>query len=316
MMSRNSSRNCLDNQCQECGCHCDSCVNNNSIHLHQEIESLKERLKEREKQIVTMECQILSHAKQYPNGEMQALRDNIYHWNDKYNRLLENYRRLQKVNQGLEDKLLRVADCFETERIHMNQNNEQLTQRLDEANASLMLVKQQNQQYLNDYDLIIRMIQQQPSTMINIESFPNDFQSRYQKHLNNHNQNGNVKTVNHRHVQIIPTFPPTAIYSFNDDDDEQQQINGSGDDTNNQPPDSSNILSPAQAIRLSQILAKQQQNICSNCKTNMDNQPELIRPPPEQNMTIGNYNSFIMEMSNSGSKTSSFIDDNNRTIII
>lgn len=145
-------------------------MNNNSIHLHQEIESLKERLKEREKQIVTMECQILSHAKQYPNGEMQALRDNIYHWNDKYNRLLENYRRLQKVNQGLEDKLLRVADCFETERIHMNQNNEQLTQRLDEANASLMLVKQQNQQYLNDYDLIIRMIQQQPSTMINIES--------------------------------------------------------------------------------------------------------------------------------------------------
>lgn len=156
--------------CQECGCHCDSCMNNNSIHLHQEIESLKERLKEREQQIVSMEGQIISHAKQFPKGEMQALRDNLYHWHDKYDRLLENYRRLQKVNQSLEDKLLRVADRFETERIGLNQNVDQLNIRLDEANASLSLMKQQNEQYRNDYDLAIRIIQSTPTTMINIGS--------------------------------------------------------------------------------------------------------------------------------------------------
>ena len=71
---------------QECGCHCESCVDINNIHLHQEIEDLKHRLSEKEHQIVTMESQILMHAKQYPNGEMQAMRDSLYFCQDKYER--------------------------------------------------------------------------------------------------------------------------------------------------------------------------------------------------------------------------------------
>lgn len=71
---------------QECGCHCDSCVNNNSIHLHQEIESLKQRLADREQQIMSMESQIMSHATQFPNGEMYAVRENLVFWQEKYER--------------------------------------------------------------------------------------------------------------------------------------------------------------------------------------------------------------------------------------
>ncbi|OTF81585.1 hypothetical protein BLA29_012766, partial [Euroglyphus maynei] len=147
-------------------------MNNNNIHLHKEIETLKERLKEREQQIVTMEGQILNEARQYPNGEMQSLRDNLYHWHDKYERLLENYRRLQKVNQSLEDKLLRCADRFETERLGLNENVERLRRELRETNENVSMITKQNEQYRNDYDLVIRIIQSSPtpSTMINIES--------------------------------------------------------------------------------------------------------------------------------------------------
>lgn len=33
-----------------------------------------------------MEGQLLTHANQYPQGEMQALRENLYFWQDKYDR--------------------------------------------------------------------------------------------------------------------------------------------------------------------------------------------------------------------------------------
>ena len=73
---------------QECGCNCDSCVDTNGVHLHQEIEDLKQRLNEKEHQIVTMESQIMMHANQYPHGEMQALRESLYSWQDKYERYI------------------------------------------------------------------------------------------------------------------------------------------------------------------------------------------------------------------------------------
>ena len=129
--------------------------------------------------------------------------------------------------------------------------------------------------------------------------------------------NENNMRINHR--VPIPTFPPTAIlYSLNDDEksfgnDKEKLSMKSNEQT-------------AAAIRLTQLLTKQQ-NICSNCKTNIDmniNQPDLIRPSK-----IISNDSFIMEMSGknlspstttimmtSKSSSSWMNNDNNHTIII
>ena len=59
-----------------------------SLHLHQEIESLKRQLLEREYHIVKMETSVLNHAEQYPNGEWEHLQQELLIWKDKYDRFV------------------------------------------------------------------------------------------------------------------------------------------------------------------------------------------------------------------------------------
>lgn len=65
---------------------CENCSDQASLHLHVEIENLKQRLMERENHIVKMETNFLSEAEKFPNGEHAALRDEVIVWQEKYNR--------------------------------------------------------------------------------------------------------------------------------------------------------------------------------------------------------------------------------------
>jgi len=168
---------------QECGCRCDSCVNNNSIHLHREIEHLKRQLAEREYHIMSMESQIMLHARKFPNGEMNAMQESLQFWQEKYerygthlyhillnplttNRLLEGHRKLQKVNQGLEDKLLRIADKFETEKSALTRDVADLTNKLVDARVSIAELEEESDQYKNDCNIAVRLLQCKPSNFV------------------------------------------------------------------------------------------------------------------------------------------------------
>lgn len=56
--------------------------------MHQEIESLKRQLLEREYHILKMETSVLNHAEQYPNGEWEHLQQELMIWKDKYDRFV------------------------------------------------------------------------------------------------------------------------------------------------------------------------------------------------------------------------------------
>lgn len=72
---------------QDCGCNCNRCLaNDHDVHLHVEIENLKQKLVERENHIVTMETNFLNEANKYPSGELVALREELLTWQDKYRR--------------------------------------------------------------------------------------------------------------------------------------------------------------------------------------------------------------------------------------
>lgn len=58
----------------------------NDVHLHVEIENLKQRLVERDNHIVTMETNFLNEANKFPSGEVMALREELLTWQDKYKR--------------------------------------------------------------------------------------------------------------------------------------------------------------------------------------------------------------------------------------
>ena len=59
------------------------------------------------------------------------------HWKDKYSRLLDGYRRLQTVNQKLEDKLLDVVDGYEKEKSTLMADVNKLSSKLVDARIKL-----------------------------------------------------------------------------------------------------------------------------------------------------------------------------------
>ncbi|KAJ6218121.1 hypothetical protein RDWZM_009278 [Blomia tropicalis] len=204
-MSRLSPKNRIDSNrtCQKCGCICQQCIDTDNIHLHQEIEDLKQRLAERDSQLLSME--------------------------DKYDRLLESYRKLQKVNQGLEDKLLRIADKFENEKIILTNSVNDLTGKLSNAESIAANLKTESEQYKNDCNLALRLLQCKPSQFVShkLDSFPKDVQISVQEYLNINNSdqcesNGKVTTKTSSRFPI-PTFPPTAVvFSLNSKNTEQE----------------------------------------------------------------------------------------------
>lgn len=97
-----------------------------------EIETLKQTLQEKESHILVMEQVCLTES------EHQAeLEDSIIAWQDKYDRLYESHKRVQKVNQGLEDKLLKLVDRNSGERAQLTSDVATLSVRLAQANFNI-----------------------------------------------------------------------------------------------------------------------------------------------------------------------------------
>lgn len=82
------------------------------------------------------------------------------------NRLLEGHRKLQKVNQGLEDKLLRIADKFETEKSALTRDVADLTNKLVDARVSIAELEEESDQYKNDCNIAVRLLQCKPSNFV------------------------------------------------------------------------------------------------------------------------------------------------------
>lgn len=219
--------------CQECGCACESCVSgSNSLHLHQEIEALKRQLLERDCHIVRMETQVLEGPPQgrppepAPPGT-PCLQEACQ---DRWQRLQDGYRKLQKVNQGLEDKLLRVVDRCETEKNALSRDVQELTSRLVDAQLALAQLREENEQYRNDCNVAVQLLQCKPSSFVasKYSALPNELQEKVRSHLGSRAQRTPPEA---RVIRVpMPTFPPTAmVYSVSPEDTtppQQQEGNG------------------------------------------------------------------------------------------
>ncbi|KAH7940191.1 hypothetical protein HPB52_022106 [Rhipicephalus sanguineus] len=220
--------------CQECGCVCESCVSgSNSLHLHQEIEALKRQLLERDCHIVRMETQVMDLHRQHwivfkplhPNApcRQEACQD-------RWQRLQDGYRKLQKVNQGLEDKLLRVVDRCETEKNALSRDLQELTTRLVDAQLALAQLREENEQYRNDCNVAVQLLQCKPSSFVasKYSTLPNELQEKVRSHLGSRSQRTPPEA---RVIRVpMPTFPPTAmVYSVSPEETTPpQQQDGNG----------------------------------------------------------------------------------------
>lgn len=184
------------------------------MHLHAEIENLRQRLMERDSHIVTMETQFLNEADKFPNGELASLKDEMIIWQDKYARLYEAHKRVQKVNQNLEDKLLRIVDKCETEKGAFTKDIATLSHRLADANYTIHRLTQDNEKYRNDVNLAIQLLQCKPSNFIGqkYESLPSEVQAKVRTYIAQKGPISETKQSDVKSITVpISTFPPTAM---------------------------------------------------------------------------------------------------------
>ncbi|XP_012234505.1 uncharacterized protein [Linepithema humile] len=206
-------------KCKECGCKCGTCSQDSQqhcdMHLHAEIENLRQRLLERDNHIVTMETQFLNEADKFPNGELASMKEELLIWQEKYSRLHEAHKRVQKVNQSLEDKLLRIVDKCETEKGAFTKDIATLSHRLADANYTIHRLTQDNEKYRNDVSLAIQLLQCKPSNFVGqkYDSLPSEVQAKVRTYVAQKRcSTQDVTQPDVKSITVpISTFPPTAM---------------------------------------------------------------------------------------------------------
>lgn len=106
---------------------------NSDATLLQEIDELKRALLEKEAQLLAM---------QEADRQIE-LEDSIIAWQDKYERLYESHKRVQKVNQNLEDKLLKLVERGESKNAQLTSDVATLSVRLAQANYNISLLQRE-----------------------------------------------------------------------------------------------------------------------------------------------------------------------------
>lgn len=320
-------------QCKECGCQCRSC-DQGTLHLHVEIENLKQRLVERDRHIVTMETNFLSEADKFPDGEYAALTEELLTWQEKYSRLYESYKRVQKVNQGLEDKLLKVVDKFESEKGALTRDVASLTQRLVDARFNVNRYQEENERYRNDLNLAIQFLQCKPANFVSqkFEQLPTELQQKVRTYMSSKRRpsecNGLPPKVERRTIKVpIPTFPPTAmVYSVNkapnekDLSDEEKEI-GEG-----KPP--VDIVSAAILAKILEERERERLQIkhCSSCScpslllkvdvsTQTENQIPMSNSPSSPAIMNLRYSSSLLGSGEASQVLVSLADDPSSLVI-
>ncbi|XP_035209283.1 tight junction-associated protein 1-like isoform X2 [Stegodyphus dumicola] len=159
--------------------------------------------------------------------EWESFREAACFWKEKYDRLYENQRRLQKINESLEEKLLHAAEKFENEKSDLTRDVSDLTSRLVEARLTIAELEEENEQYRNDCNIAVRLLQCKPSSFVahKFNSLPADFQAKVKRHLTRPQRDIRASSSSLldqcppdvRTIKVsVPTLPPAAmVYSVN-----------------------------------------------------------------------------------------------------
>lgn len=105
-----------------------------TLNMQSEIQDLKRALSDKENQL--MECL-------QETDRQVELEDSIIAWQDKYERLYESHKRVQKVNQNLEDKLLKLVERGESKNAQLTSDVATLSVRLAQANYNISLLQRE-----------------------------------------------------------------------------------------------------------------------------------------------------------------------------
>ncbi|XP_033149515.1 probable serine/threonine-protein kinase nek3 [Drosophila busckii] len=195
-----------------------------------EIEQLQQALLERQTQLYALESACLRETER-----QVELEDSVIAWQDKYDRLYESHKRVQKVNQSLEDKMLKLVDRNTNERAQLTSDVATLSVRLAQANFNIAKLQREIERYKADISLAIQLLQCKPDSFVpqKVSSLPIEIQSKVSSYMrletNSHSDsecsNSGVGVATTASYKVLPVsdspppaacpFPPTAmVYSM------------------------------------------------------------------------------------------------------
>ncbi|XP_052847300.1 LOW QUALITY PROTEIN: uncharacterized protein LOC128259145 [Drosophila gunungcola] len=195
-----------------------------------EIEQLQQALIEKQTQLYALESACLRESER-----QVELEDSVIAWQDKYDRLYESHKRVQKVNQSLEDKMLKLVDRNAGERAQLTSDVATLSVRLAQANFNIAKLQREIERYKADISLAIQLLQCKPDSFVSqkVSSLPIDIQSKVSAYMrletNSHSDSecstSGVGVATTASYKVLPAsdspppsacpFPPTAmVYSM------------------------------------------------------------------------------------------------------
>jgi len=210
--------------CKECGCRCKCCgaEPTSYLDLHQQIAELHSQLARNGSHIGSLE-QTLTDTRSNADFELSRTKDDMARLRERYERLLESHKKMQKINHDLEDKLLRQVGSSEGEKVSLQHELSSMTQRLTDARTLISHLDEENERYRQDCNVAVQLLQCKPSNFVShrLNTLPLDLQDRL-KQLMPRDQfmtaenAANNPPEESRQMRIpIVTFPPTAmVYSL------------------------------------------------------------------------------------------------------
>ncbi|XP_055911657.1 putative uncharacterized protein DDB_G0291812 isoform X2 [Eupeodes corollae] len=265
--------------------------NNCDVHLHAEIEVLKQALVEKQSELIAMETACLRES-----DRQVELEDSIIAWQDKYDRLYESHKRVQKVNQTLEDKLLKLVDRNSGERAQLTSDVATLSVRLAQANYNIAKLQREIERYKADINLAIQLLQCKPDSFVpqKVSSLPIDIQSKVSSYMrletNSHSDSegstSGVGVATSGSYKVLPAsdspppacpFPPTAmVYSMrgldasnsnNSNTNSSNNLNNNNNNDNVNTNNSDQMISPSTMAKfLEDELKANEVKHCDTCQ--------------------------------------------------
>lgn len=189
---------------------CKECNDGEGLQLHAEVDHLRQHLSERDAHIVALEGEFIKCTARANNFEEQ-----LNTWREKYERLYDSHKRVQKLNQVLEDKLLQMVDKMKSEKSQLTKDIATLSVRLAESKHNYSMLHKENERYKNDMNLAIQLLQCKPDNFVShkLDNLPVDTQARVSQYVMSKTSKPSSSTQS-RTGNEVETFDASE-YEFN-----------------------------------------------------------------------------------------------------
>ncbi|GFO27474.1 tight junction-associated protein 1 [Plakobranchus ocellatus] len=224
--------------CKTCGCQCSSCGSESPTYfdLHQQIAELHSQLQRSGAHITSIEHELMD-SKQAMDLELIKTKEDLSRLRERYDRLLESHKRMQKINHDLEDKLLTLVNQFEVDKLALQKELSTMMNKLVDARILINELDEESEKYRMDCNMAVQLLQCKPSNFVahKLNTLPLDLQERVRQHMSrdqllaaesaiqeNHSGDSNSRKL----IRVpIATFPPTAmVFSLNQNSNKQSNL--------------------------------------------------------------------------------------------